>query len=66
MSSSHSSTDVVRDLALQVFGTDQAVDFWMKNPNAEFHGQSPNDLIACGHTDQVKDYLESLFAGDFG
>jgi hypothetical protein len=66
MPTSPTPTDTIRDLAFQAFGTDRAVDFWMKHPNPELGGPSPQELIDNGHGDKVKEFLESLLAGDFG
>jgi hypothetical protein len=66
MPASPTPTDAIRDLAFQVFGTDRAVDFWMKRPNPELGGPSPEELIDNGRVDKVKEFLESLLAGDFG
>jgi uncharacterized protein (DUF2384 family) len=61
-----SPLDEIRALAFQTFGTPQAVDFWMIRPNPELSGQSPEDLINAGRAQVVKEFLESLLAGDFG
>jgi uncharacterized protein (DUF2384 family) len=66
MPTTPSPMDEIRDLAFQVFGTIPAVDFWMKRPNPELGGQTPQDLIATGHANVVKEFLESLLEGDFG
>jgi uncharacterized protein (DUF2384 family) len=66
MPTSPVSKDVIRDLAFQVFGTDRAVDFWMKNPNQELGNFTPQELMDDGSTDKVREFLGSLLAGDFG
>jgi hypothetical protein len=59
-------TDVIRDLAFQVFGTVRAVDYWMNRPNSEQGGESPQMLIDNSHAAKVKEFLESINQGDFG
>jgi uncharacterized protein (DUF2384 family) len=56
----------IEDLALLVIGTKPGADFWIDRPNPELGGQSPRQLIAAGCAEVVKDFLESLEAGDFG
>lgn len=60
-----SATDL-RDLAERVFGTARAADFWMDRRNPELGDATPNQLIAAGRAQVVKDFLEALFAGNFG
>jgi hypothetical protein len=56
MPTSPTPTDVIRDLAFQVFGTARAVDFWLKRPNPELGGPSPQELIDDGRADKVKEF----------
>jgi uncharacterized protein (DUF2384 family) len=55
----------LQDLARQVFGTQKAADFWMNRSNPELAGKTPNDLIATGQAQIVKDFLEGILAGNY-
>ena len=60
------SRDVIRTLAVQVFGTETGADFWMTRPNPELGGRTPDDLIAAGHAEVVKNFLEGILEGVYG
>lgn len=56
----------VRELALEMIGTTHGRDFWMKHPNPELGGQSPEGLIVAGRGDVVEKFLQANLTGDFG
>ena len=58
--------DEIRKLALQLFGTTKAVDFWLDRPNPELHGATPMSLVRCGKGEVVKDFLDGSLDGGHG
>jgi uncharacterized protein (DUF2384 family) len=56
----------IRELALQLIGTDRGADAWLTMPNPELSGQTPAELIAQGRADVVENFIEGNLHGNFG
>ena len=59
-------TPLVRDLAFELIGTDRGRDFWMNQPNTEFEGKSPQELIDDGRGEIVEHFLCAALVGEYG
>ncbi len=58
--------DIVRARALEVLGNNEKATRWLSQPRPIFDDHSPNDLIATGDPEKMREVLGILLRVEFG
>jgi uncharacterized protein (DUF2384 family) len=67
--SPHTSSHIpksIRELVLEMIGTERGADAWLAMPNPELGGRTPSELIAAGQTAVVEQFVQANLHGNFG
>jgi uncharacterized protein (DUF2384 family) len=62
----HPSAEAIRSRALEVFGNPNKARTWMSRPRRIFDGKSPDQVIASGDINLMREVLKALIAIEFG
>lgn len=56
--------DDIENRARSIFGK-KAGDFWLDQPSPELGGRKPRDLMNPQEVNDLKDYLDSIWHGNY-
>jgi len=62
----HPSAEIIRSRADEVFGNEDKARTWLQRPRPIFGDRSPEQIIASGDVQGMKQVLEALIAIEFG
>jgi uncharacterized protein (DUF2384 family) len=60
------TAEIVRSRANEVFGNADKAGIWLQRPRPTFGDRSPEQIIASGDTQGMRQVLEALIAIEFG
>ena len=56
----------IRELAVQMIGTERGADAWLAMRNPELRDRTPIELIADSQAEVVENFIEANLSGNFG
>lgn len=62
----HPSSEIIYSRAEEVFGNSAKAHVWLSRPRKIFNGQSPDQIIASGDAQMMREVLKALIAIEFG
>jgi uncharacterized protein (DUF2384 family) len=62
----HPSAGIIRSRAAEVFGNPDKARTWLSRSRRIFDGRSPDQIIASGDVEMMREVLKALIAIEFG